>query len=101
MKKLSSRKAYRVFSSIAKLNEEWEDYKPAEPLIKDETTLKLVRAWAEYNSIEKVRYSTALKSCGLTCVGGYDFMIELIGLIPTLRDDEIYSITELCGEEEV
>ena len=74
---------------------------PKEPLIKDETTLKLVRAWAEYNSIEKVRYSTALKSCGLTCVGGYDFMIELIGLIPTLRDDEIYSITELCGEEEV
>ena len=77
------------------------DYHPepetTEPLIKDETTLKLVRAWAEYNSIEKVRYSTALKSCGLTCIGGYDFMIELIGLIPTLRDDEIYTITELCG----
>lgn len=89
------------YRSLAELNEEWEDAEDINvPIIKDEKIRKLVRAWAEYNSIEKVRYSTALKSCDLMCIGGYDFMIELVGLIPTLRDDETYTIAELCGEEE-
>ena len=39
-------KAYRAFSSIAELNEDWEDYKPTKPLIKDEKVRKAVRAWA-------------------------------------------------------
>lgn len=30
------------YNSLAELNEEWEDYKPAEPLIKDEKVKKLL-----------------------------------------------------------
>ena len=37
--------------SLAKLNEEWEDYVTKEPLIKDEKIRKAVRAWADVNRI--------------------------------------------------
>ena len=38
---------YWEYASLAELNEDWEDYKPKEPLIKDEKIRKAVRAWAE------------------------------------------------------
>ena len=41
------------YHSLAELNEEWEDYKPTEPLIKDEKIRKVVRDWAKFNEIEK------------------------------------------------
>lgn len=44
----------RTYDSLVELNEEWEDYKPAEPLIKDEKNRKAVRAWAEANKVTKV-----------------------------------------------
>lgn len=34
-----------IYRSLTKLNENWDDYKPAEPLIKDEKIRKAVRAW--------------------------------------------------------
>lgn len=39
-------------NSLAELNEEWEDYEPKEPLIKDQKIRKAVRAWAEANDID-------------------------------------------------
>ena len=33
------------YDSLAELNEEWEDYEPVEPLIKDEKIRKGIRAW--------------------------------------------------------
>ena len=43
-------------SSLAELNEEWEDYKPAEPLIKDEKIRKAVRAWAEAENCDRQKH---------------------------------------------
>lgn len=43
-----------MFDSIAELNEAWEDYKPAEPLIRDEKVRRAVRAWAEANNSTKM-----------------------------------------------
>lgn len=48
---------FHDYYSLAELNEEWEDYKPTEPLIKDEKVRKAVRAWAEANNIKAVYYS--------------------------------------------
>lgn len=89
-------------NSLAELNEEWEDYKPAEPLIKDEKIRKAVRAWAEVNSIKEALYAvrTDGRLCVLTDMGDYDFSIEFVGWIPTLKDGGVYTIAELCGEGE-
>lgn len=89
-------------NSLAELNEEWEDYAPQEPLIEDEKIRKAVRAWAEVNSIKEVLYATRTDGslCVLTDMGNYDFSIEFVGYIQTLKDGGVYTIDELCGEEE-
>lgn len=90
------------YDSLAELNEEWEDYEPTEPFIKDEKIRKAVRIWAEINSTEEVIYSVGMdrSACNLIDTGDDDFVIEFVGLIPTLKEGMIYTIAELCGEEE-
>ena len=45
------------YKTLTKLNEDWEDYKPAEPLIKDEKFRKVVRWWAVANdNMPEVQY---------------------------------------------
>lgn len=34
---------FKSYNSLVELNEEWEDYTPAEPLIKDDKIRKIVR----------------------------------------------------------
>lgn len=94
------------FESLTELNEEWEDYNPAEPLIKDEKIRKAVRAWAEAN---EVFGASTYKSCS---DGHYWYIrafndtergidIDLWGDLPKeLIDCKYYTIAELCGEEE-
>lgn len=82
------------YETLAKLNEEWEDYKTAEPLIKDEKIRKIVRAWAEGYKIKVVQYDAfwnGLRSDNST--------ITLWKELP-LVDHYDYSIADLCGEEE-
>lgn len=81
------------YHSIVELNEEWEDYKTQEPLIKDEKIRKAVRAWAEACNVERCQYD-----------GDGDFAtrwhgIKLDGSGMEL-DEGHYTIAELCGEEE-
>lgn len=93
-----------VYHSLAELNADWEDYKPTEPLIKDEKIRKAVRAWAEANVINSGHYhNTDIKfnatehrlqwiqtSIEFNDIMGFD----------NLEDGETYTIDELCGEEE-
>lgn len=89
-----------VYYSLAELNEEWEDYKPKEPLIKDGKIRKAVRAWADANEIETVEYDdywvlfrrddkTISFKDEDSCLGFYE-----------LENSRDYTIDELCGEEE-
>ena len=73
-----------------------------EPLINDNKIRKAVRAWAEVNSIKTALYSEIPNKslCQLTDMGDEDYDIQFVGWIPTLKDGEEYTITELCGEEE-
>ena len=85
------------YDSLAELNEEWEDYMPKAPLIKDEKIRKAVRAWAEVDALVLVAAET-------------DYRIESVNDSAVIRFDEPvfrdlpkgrnYTITELCGEEE-
>ena len=78
-----------------------EQYKPAEPLIKDEKVRKAVRAWAEINGVDKVRYVTfGDKEYTLIYKRiGVDLWIQFENSLGKLVEDQFYNIDELCGEE--
>ena len=94
---ISNKEGY-LYGSLAELNEDWEDYKPAEPLIKDEKIRKAVRAWAESLRLQEVYCA----SNGYEIYGGIDeWAIQFEGEpFPFADKNKIYSIDELCGEEE-
>lgn len=87
-----------VYDSLAGLNEEWEDYKPAEPLIKNEKVRGIVQAWSNENMVKrltayyKLGEGTTLESCGAKITFYGDF---------GLRNGAAYTIAELCGEDDV
>lgn len=88
-------------SSLAELNEEWEDYKPKEPLIKDEKIRKAVRAWAEACRLTHATYKLASNEFyDADTRGAFAIKFTLIPVEVYLEDGESYTITELCGEEE-
>ena len=92
------------YCSLAKLNEDWEDYKSDEPRIEDPKARKIFREWAELFGAERFRVvhygnfgkgeTTSIWSVDTTT----EPIIELPGHIG--KDSETYTIAELCGEEE-
>ena len=96
--------SWNEYHSLAELNEEWEDYTPAEPLIMDEKIRKAVRAWAEADDLDNFRIQNQhFNDCKIT---GYTAGINkpsFIGFQTTIAyadNEKLYTITELCGEEE-
>ena len=97
------------YNSLAELNDEWEDYEPVEPLIKDknhpessEKARKTLKMWADANGFKRVSYrvdswvSTFYNECiPAECAIKIEFGWIMEGLKPGT-----YGITELCGEEE-
>ena len=92
------------YKTLTKLNEDWEDYRPAEPLIKDEKIRKAVRAWAEANDINSNHYyETDVKfSSSEHEFTWINTSIQFNGItgLESLEDGKRYTIAELCGEEE-
>jgi hypothetical protein len=84
------------FNCIDELNDEWEDYKPAEPLIKDEKIRKAVRAWADADGADEKIYLT-IDENGSRFANKYGGYIEFAFQID--MDERLYTIVELCGEE--
>ena len=84
-------------TSLEALNRSFEDYKPTEPLIKDEKIRKAVRAWAGANDITEINVS----SSGYELWGGIDDWCIHFGGNPFKDIKPLkYTIAELCGEEE-
>lgn len=92
------------YYSLAGLNEEWEDYKPAEPLIKDEKVRKAVRAWAKADDLDNFRvqnqHFNACKIIGYTAGINKASFIGFQTTIARADSKKLYTIAELCGEEE-
>ena len=93
--------SFAEYHSLAELNADWEDYKPKEPLIKNEKIRNAVRAWAEANDISQAqfdRYTSGFSASD----DGHNLlsMISFDGFVFMFVDGEYYTIDELCGEEE-
>lgn len=91
----------KTYQSLAELNEEWEDYIPAEPLIKNEKVRKAVRAWAEANGVGTVLYKEDnyrfyADDTEIGSMIEFENIPEYIGL----RHEHRYTIAELCGDDE-
>ena len=83
------------YNSLTELNAEWEDYTPQEPLIKDEKIRKAIRAWG-YSPLTFKQHRRK-GYCQFWYLDKYIcFRAEFEGL----KDRKLYTITELCGEEE-
>lgn len=85
--------------SLEELFDEWEDYTPSEPLIKDEKVRKAVRAWADVCGVDRVvngEYGNELCAKGQQFYGAKIVLTKTVSL-PRGRN---YTIAELCGEEE-
>lgn len=90
-----------VFHSIAELNEEWEDYKPKEPLIKDEEICKAVRAWAKACAVSKVMVGCpGFETTTIGNISDPSKKISFSNERAFLPMGKEYTIAELCGEEE-
>ena len=100
-----------VFRSIKQLNEEYEDYGPVEPLIKDENVRKAVRAWADNIRAVmcdgEIRFYAGKPFCSFHTdiwrAHNDTKNIAEINLVldeGSLEDGAKYTIAELCGEEE-
>ena len=93
------------YISLAELNEEWEDYKPAEPLIKDAGAREVMRMWAKINLIPTnattIEYHYVESMCGTESeFWDNNLHIMFYGKIaPNAIHGKIYTIAELCGEE--
>ena len=96
------RETDRAYETLAELNEEWEDYKPIEPLIKDKKVRKAVRAWAEAIGEKNnlvVSKNMEYHDCCIYCGDlGNPALIDLN--IDLDIEENSYTLAELCGEEE-
>jgi hypothetical protein len=90
-----------IFRSVEQFNDEYEAYKPKEPLIKDEKIRKVVRAWAEANSLEHFTVINEHFNC-CKIMGRKNNRVSKIEFLTTIPNTthRTYTIVELCGEEE-
>ena len=94
------------YQSLAELNADWEDYSPKEPLIKDTGARDVMRLWAKVNRIPTnattIEYHFVESLCGTESeFWDNNLHIMFYGKIaPNAVHGKIYTIDELCGEEE-
>lgn len=95
------RETDRAYETLAELNEEWEDYTPKEPLIKDEKIRKAVRAWAEAVDADSAFVEKWVYDGDQFVLS--DGMADIHFRITTpkeIKTHKRYTIAELCGEEQ-
>ena len=92
---------FHDYYSLAELNDEWEDYEPKEPLIKQEKIRKAVRSWADANEISQAKFDRNTSGFSASDDGhNLLSMISFDGFVFMFVDGKYYTIDELCGEEE-
>ena len=76
--------------------DDWEEFEPTKPLIKDEKIRKAVKAWAEVLGVERATYSDI---DGEFYSGVNYIRLGQVNRLEPLKSDT-YTIAELCGEGE-
>ena len=96
---ISNKEGY-LYGSLAELNEEWEDYKPAEP-IKDDKMRQCLNLWTDINGFKgELTYGEGEDWCSFYEEEKEEELVFSRRICPNLKKGEAYSIAELCGEEE-
>ena len=85
---------YYAYNLLAELNEEWEDYKPTEPLIEDEKIREIIRPWTKINGVTKLTYYEG-ENCLEDVFRNEIHFNKMLGL----EDGKTYTTDELLGEE--
>lgn len=93
------------YDCLAGFNGDWEDYEPAEPLIKDEKVRKAVRAWAEANGVTSIvvfdsNNGACLKINEMEFAENGGRASISFNTSEKIDTSKAYTIEELCGEEE-
>lgn len=90
------------YKTLAEFVEEWEDYKPIEPLIDLYDDRRMVRHWADVYNIKEVWVHGI--GDGKEVVEIYDVENGLMRMTfyrpKKMEIDKAYTIAELCGEDE-
>lgn len=84
----------RFYRTLAELNEEWEDYEKAAPLIKDEKIRKIIREWAGENDSTRAVYYSPKNALA----DSYGNSISFNLIFRELNHGAEYTIAELCGD---
>lgn len=96
----------RLYKSLEELEEDWEDYKPIEPLIKEEKIRKAIRAWAEALDLRWFKRCSSVNAHTSRLYGqdakgtGYTMELGPNDLYGDSISKKGYTLAELCGEEE-
>jgi hypothetical protein len=104
----------KEYLSLAEFNEDFEDYTPVEPLIKDEKIISLLRPWIKFNKIEKaIIFKIVSETRGLedswfhikgqdcnSCWWDIEINASYSESVDKDYHGELVDIEELCGEEE-
>lgn len=94
------------FDSFKQILEYYEDYNPAELLIKDKKIRKAVREWAEANDIKEIIIFDCINGRPYINAGNVEFAENAGHLKIQFRTEEqfntdkIYTVNELCGDNE-
>ena len=89
-------------TSIEELNNNWEDYKPQEPLIKAKEIREEIKLFAYRNEINCFRYQARNGALYNEADNGAVISLEVSDIeeVEHLVDGCLYTLEELCGEEE-
>lgn len=89
-----------VYDTIETFYKEWEDYKPAEPLVEGMSQRAVLRVAARLSSTNV----TTVQRSDIAEIVIFDFggqcRVELKDRGINVKNRGVYSIEELCGEEE-
>ena len=97
---------YPSYDTLESINEDFEDYEPKVPLIKDEKVRKAVRAWAEALDLRWFRRCSSTNFYTSRLSGhnaeGVCYTMELApsDLYGEKITKDSHTLAELCGEEE-
>lgn len=89
------------YDSIDELKEEWEDYKPAGPLVEGKSQRAVLRAAARLSGTNVV----TVQRSDIAGIVIFDFggqcRVELKDRGINVKNRGVYAIAELCGSEEI
>ena len=90
------------YSSLAELNEEWEDYISKEPMVRAKEIREEIKLFAYRNEINCFRYQAINGALYNEADNGAVISLEVSDKreVEHLVDRCLYTLEQLCGEEE-